>query len=133
MDEGFDDVIEDRDGVLQTDKSFDKVLELIGPATLKNTFAHVNEGGIVCSTGQLGGQWYLNDFDPIFELPANGYLSSFYSGNVSAERIQEMLDFVCDQKVDARPEKVFRLEEVPEAHEYLDSSRGYGKIVCVTE
>lgn len=44
-----------------------------------------------------------------------------------------MLDFVCDHKVDARPEKVFRLEEVPEAHEYLDSSRSYGKIVCVTE
>ncbi|MBP3897729.1 MAG: zinc-binding dehydrogenase [Mogibacterium sp.] len=133
LDEGFDEVIEDRDGVLQTDKSFDKVLELIGPATLKNTFAHVNEGGIVCSTGQLGGQWFLNDFDPIFELPANGYLTSFYSGNVSAERIQEMLDFVHDHKVDARPEKVFGLEEVPEAHEYLDSSRSYGKIVCVTE
>lgn len=133
LDEGFDEFIEDRDGVLQTDKSFDKVLELIGPATLKNTFAHVNEGGIVCSTGQLGGQWYLNDFEPIFELPANGYLTSFYSGNVSAERIQEMLDFVYDHKVDARPEKVFRLEEVPEAHEYLDSSRSYGKIVCVTE
>lgn len=119
--------------MLQTDKPFDKVLELIGPATLKNTFANVNEGGIVCSTGQLGGQWYLNDFDPIFELPANGYLTSFYSGNVSAERIQEMLDFVYDHKVDARPEKVFGLEEVPEAHEYLDSSRSYGKIVCVTE
>lgn len=133
LDEGFDDVIEDRDGVLQTDKSFDKVLELIGPATLKNTFAHVNEGGMVCSTGQLGGQWFLNDFDPIFELPANGYLTSFYSGNVSAERIQEMLDFVYDHKVDARPEKVFRLVEAPEAHEYLDSSRSYGKIVCVTE
>lgn len=133
LDEGFDEVIEDRDGVLQTDKSFDKVLELIGPATLKNTFAHVNEGGIVCSTGQLGGQWHLNEFDPIFELPANGYLTSFYSGNVSAERIQEMLDFVYDHKVDARPEKVFRLEEVPEAHEYLDSSKSYGKIVCVTE
>ena len=44
-----------------------------------------------------------------------------------------MLDFVYDHKVDARPEKVFGLEEVPEAHEYLDSSRSYGKIVCVTE
>ena len=133
LNEGFDEVIEDRDGVLQTDAAFDKVLELIGPATLKNTFTHVNEGGIVCSTGQLGGEWYMNGFEPIMELPANGYLTSFYSGNVSAERIQEMLDFVSDHKVDARPEKVFRLEEVPKAHEYLDSSRSYGKIVCVTE
>jgi len=129
MDEGFDEVIEDRGGLLQTKKTFDKVLELIGPATLKDTFNHVSEGGIVCSTGQLGGEWYLNDFDPIFDLPANGYLTSFYSGNVDRNRLQEMLDYIEEFNVYVKPEKVFSLNEMPEAHAWLDSSKSFGKVV----
>lgn len=129
LDEGFDEVIEDRGGILQTDKTFDKVLELIGPATLKDTFTHVSEGGIVCSTGQLGGEWYLNDFDPIFDLPANGYLTSFYSGNVDRNRLQEMLDYIETFNVYVKPEKVFSLSEMREAHAWLDSSKSFGKIV----
>ena len=90
---GFDEVIVDKGGVLQTVERFDRALELIGPATLKDTFSHISEGGIVCSTGQLGGQWYMDGFDPITDLCANGYLTSFYSANVDAERLQEMLDW----------------------------------------
>ena len=117
--------------MLQTNERFDRALELIGPATLKDTFSHISEGGIVCSTGQLGGEWYLNDFDPIMNLPANGYLTSFYSANVDAERLQEMLDYVQHYQVCAAPEKVFSLEQVPEAHAYLESAGSFGKVVVV--
>ena len=65
---GFDAVIADSNGVLQTDERYDKILELVGPATLRDSLAHINEGGIVCQTGQLGNQWYLNDFDPSSNL-----------------------------------------------------------------
>lgn len=128
---GFDEVIVDADGVLQTEQQFDRVLELIGPATLKDTFSHTAEGGIVCSTGQLGGQWYLNDFEPIMGLPANGYLTSFYSGNVDGKRLQDMLDYVAKYHVNAVPERVFSLEEVPKAHAYLDGAHSFGKVVVV--
>ena len=131
LDAGYDEVILESNGKMETDKRFDKVLELIGPATLKDTFAHMNEGGIVCSTGQLGGEWYLNDFDPIFELPANGYLTSFYSGNVDGGRLQEMLNYIEEYRVNVRPERVFTLDQIPEAHAYLDSSRSFGKVVVV--
>ena len=128
---GFDQVILDSDGVLQTDRQFDFVLELIGPATLRDTFSHVAEGGIVCSTGQLGGQWYLNDFEPIMELPANGYLTSFYSGNVDPERLQALLDYIRKYGIDPAPERVFSLPQVPEAHTYLESARSFGKVIVV--
>ncbi|MGN0035587.1 MAG: zinc-binding alcohol dehydrogenase family protein [Coriobacteriales bacterium] len=132
LEEGFDHVIVDQDNRLQTSRVYDKVLELIGPATLRDTFAHTREGGVVCSTGQLGGAWYLDDhFDPIMDLPANGYLTSFYSGNVSRERLQAMVDYVSAYHVDVRPEKVFALEQVPDAHRYLDEARGHGKVVVV--
>ena len=128
---GFDEVILDVDGVLQTKQQFDRVLELIGPATLRDTFSHVAEGGIVCSTGQLGGQWTLNDFDPIFELPANGYLTSFYSGNVDAARLQSLLDYVGTYGIDPAPARVFSLPQVPDAHAWLESARSFGKVIVV--
>ena len=49
----------------------------------------------------------------------------------SAVMEQEMLDFVRDYNVDAKPEKIFSLEQVPDAHRYLESSDSYGKVVCV--
>ena len=48
---GFDEVITEADGKLQTDQRYDKILELVGPATLRDSFSHINEHGIVCNTG----------------------------------------------------------------------------------
>lgn len=126
--EGFDGIILDENGQLQTDSHYDKCLELIGPATLKNTFCHIKEGGIVCSTGQLGGQWNL-DIEPIMELPMNGYLTSFYSGNVSSAKLNEMFGYIRRYHIDVRPKKVFALNEAPEAHRYLEGQDSYGKVV----
>lgn len=128
---GFDAVIEDRGGRLQTAESFDKVLELVGPATLRDSFAHVNAGGTVCSTGQLGGVWALDGFDPITELPRNGYLTSFYSGNVDGSKLQKMLDYVAEHQIEARPERIYGLDQVPAAHEYLESADSFGKVVVL--
>ena len=132
-DAGFDETVLDQGNVLQAEGTpFDRVLELIGPATMKDTCSHVQEGGIVCSTGQLGGQWCLDGFDPIEDLPPNGYLTSFYSGNVSEERLSSLFSFIEEKHVDATPAKVFTLDEMQEAHRSLESSHGFGKVI-VTE
>ena len=34
-----------------------------------------------------------------------------------------MLDYIKEYDVDVRPERVFTLDQIPEAHAYLDSSR----------
>lgn len=133
LDAGFDGFVVDADGVLQTDEAFDRAFELIGPATLKDTCSHIREGGIVCSTGQLGGQWYMDGFDPIFDLPANGYLTSFYSNNVDGARLDEMLSYVARYDVDAAPERVFTLEQVPDAHRYLADAKSFGKVVVLND
>lgn len=49
--QGFDEIILDERGVLQTEEKFDKILELVGPATLKNSFDHIQSAGIICNTG----------------------------------------------------------------------------------
>ena len=43
---GFDEIVIDEDGKLQTTTKYSKVLELIGPATMKDTFKHLEEGEI---------------------------------------------------------------------------------------
>lgn len=128
---GYDEVILDQDGKLQTTEEFDRVLELIGPATIQDTFQHVHEGGIVCSTGQLGNQWYLEHFDPIMDIAANGYLTSFYSGNVNQRKIDDLLRYVEQYDVQVKPEKIYSLSEVPEAHRYLASHNSLGKVIVL--
>lgn len=41
---GFDQVILEKDGVLQTQEQFDKVLELVGPSAILDTFGRTAEG-----------------------------------------------------------------------------------------
>ena len=131
---GFDEVITEADGKLQTDQRYDKILELVGPATLRDSFSHINEHGIVCNTGQLGNIWYVNDFDPIIELKNNSYLTAFYSGNVSqANKLDVMFDYIRQFNVKILIERVFALEQVPEAHRFLQSADGFGKVVVMNE
>ncbi|SER16270.1 zinc-binding dehydrogenase [Streptococcus gallolyticus] len=128
---GYDDLVIDDNGILKTDLKFTKILELVGPATIKNSIAHLEENGIVCSCGQLGKKWYLEDFDPIIELQNNIYLTTFYSGNVSQEKIQEMLTYIEQERVDIHPERVFDLENVKAAHDYLESEQAFGKVIVL--
>lgn len=128
---GYDDIMIDDNGLLKTDLTFTKILELVGPATIKNSIAHLEENGVICSCGQLGRKWYLEDFDPIMELQNNVYLTTFYSGNVSQEKIQEMLTYIEQERVDICPEKVFDLENIKTAHDYLESSQAFGKVIVL--
>lgn len=130
---GFDEVITEADGKLQTDQRYDKILELVGPATLRDSFSHINEHGIVCNTGQLGNIWYVNDFDPIVELKNNSYLTAFYSGNVSQAKLDAMFDYIRQFNVKILIERVFALEQIPEAHRFLQSADGFGKVVVMNE
>lgn len=102
---GFDQAIVDHDGELQTSEHFSKIFELIGPKTLRDSFKHLQAGGILCQTGELGYQWTLPDFDPIEDLPANSYLTSFNSANVDQAKMNQMLTYVKKYQVQAHLKK----------------------------
>lgn len=110
---------------------FDKVVDLIGPSAVRDSLEHTAEFGIVSSTGELGGVWTLDGFDPIMDIPNNRYLTGFYSGDVDAAHVQALFDFITSHNVDVTPEKVFKLDETRAAHEYLATSTGLGKIVVL--
>ena len=128
-DAGYSTVIKDQNGHLQTAEKFDKVLELIGPVTVKETFTHVNEGGIVCVTGLLGNQWTLEHFDPIADIAPGAYLTGGYSGAVTEEKINELFSYLQRYQVAAKPDRIFALRDLPAAHAYLASGQSMGKVV----
>lgn len=72
-----DEVVLD-EGTIQGKATGNKVLELIGPKTLRDSLRCVYPGGIVCQTGLLGGVYVLDDFDPIKEIPNGVYLTGFF-------------------------------------------------------
>ena len=75
----------------------------------------------------------MNDFDPIIELKNNSYLTAFYSGNVSQAKLDAMFDYIRQFDVKILIERVFALEQVPEAHRFLQSTGGFGKVVVMNE
>lgn len=52
---GFSEVILENDGILHTNQTFTKILDLVGPSVMKDSISHLAEDGIICSCGQLGG------------------------------------------------------------------------------
>lgn len=129
--QGYDEVIQDIDGKLQTNLQYDKILDLIGPLTIKDSLNMLAVRGIVSCTGELGGVWDLKSFDPIGQIPNNRYLTSFASGDVKLSWIQDMLNIIEEKNVDVKPTQVFKLSEVDSAHKYLESGNSIGKVVVI--
>jgi NADPH:quinone reductase-like Zn-dependent oxidoreductase len=60
----------------------DRVLELVGAASLLDSLKTAKRGGIVCMTGGLGGQWEIEHFAPMDAIPTAVKLTS-YAGDGS--------------------------------------------------
>ena len=106
----------------------DKVLDLIGTPTLKNSLKSVKQGGIVCMTGCLGG-WVIENFEPFDEIPSESYLTSFNSTNVNKNTIKDMFEFIEKYNIKPRISKIFTLDEISLAHKYLESNSANGKVI----
>ncbi|KRM58769.1 hypothetical protein C5L31_000566 [Secundilactobacillus malefermentans] len=129
---GFDDVIEDRDNELRTDnKHFDKILELVGALTIVNSMRMVNEDGILCSTGQLGGQWDVKDFSPIGSIPSGAYMTAFSSDSITETKFNDLLALIENNHIDVTPTKTFNLEHTGDAQAFMDSHDSFGKVVVL--
>lgn len=116
---------------LNTDMSFNEIVDLIGPTATQDSLKHLKPFGIISSTGQLGGKWTLDHFDPIFNIPNNRYLTGFYSGKVTNQQVQKMFHYLRSRHVDVSPEKIYPMDKIQQAHEYLESGRSLGKVVVL--
>jgi len=108
-----------------------KVLELIGIKTLKDSLRCIKPGGMVCMTGILGGEWTLSEFTPMGDIPSLGKLTVYMgeAANLKKGLLQDFIDAVTDGKISLNIDKVFRFDQIVEAHKYMESNLAKGKLV----
>ena len=117
-------------------QGIDAVLDIVGNTTVLDSLAMLRRNGSVCLVGFLGGGGPLA-LEPVFQMPSGRRLSVFASALVTGTPefplaeipFQAIVDRVAAGIYRAKPAKVFRFEEIQEAHRLMESSKAGGKIV----
>jgi len=111
-----------------------KILELIGPQTLNDSFKSLSKHGICCVTGILGNKEYVENFDPIKDVPNGKYLTSFFSNYPTEEIINSIFEYIIKNNIKPPVSNVFTsLEDICEAHKLMESNNAQGKIIIKLE
>ncbi len=110
-----------------------KVLELIGTRTLKDSLKCIDAKGTVCMTGILGNEWTMDSFAPMGDIPSLGRLTVYMgeSNNLSKELLQDFINEVEKGVIKLNIDKVFKLDHVSKAHQFMEDNKAKGKIVVV--
>jgi NADPH2:quinone reductase len=111
----------------------DGAVELIGANVLKDTLRAVRPGGTACFTGMLSNEWTIDSFYPMDWLP-NGVRLTAYSGEAAdlpAPVLQEFLDAVAAGDAVIPVGRVYRLDEVVQAHRDMEAGVVGGKGVLL--
>ena len=110
-------------------KGITKVLDLVGPKSLKDSLTAVEKGAIVCNTGILGGVYELNNFDPIKDIPNGVYLTGFFSNYPTQQIIDDIFNFINNKNIIPNFVNVFDFENIKDAITAQDTGTVNGKIV----
>jgi NADPH:quinone reductase-like Zn-dependent oxidoreductase len=111
----------------------DKVLELIGATTLLDSLRCAKQGGIVCMTGMVGNKWSFDDFSPMDAIPTAVCLTTYDGGpeDFVSTPLEELAQQIAAGRLHAQIGKVFRLDEIVEAHRCMEENEAGGKIVVL--
>jgi NADPH:quinone reductase-like Zn-dependent oxidoreductase len=110
-----------------------KVLELIGTTTLLDSLRCAKQGGIVCMTGMVGNKWSLDEFSPMDAIPATVCLTTYDGGpeDFMTTPLDELARQISAGTLHIQIGKVFRLNEIVEAHRCMEENKAGGKIVVL--
>ena len=113
---------------------FDKVLELIGTNTLVDSLKCAKTPGIVCMTGIVGGKWALDSFSPLDQIPTEVYLTAYSGGpdDFMNTPLAQLCEQIAAGTLSVQIGKVFKIDEIVEAHHCMESNKAGGKIVVLT-
>jgi NADPH:quinone reductase-like Zn-dependent oxidoreductase len=114
----------------------DKVLEMIGAPTVKDSLKSVRHWGEVNVVGLLGGAPVIDNFGLMSDLPNTVKLSFFSSGLLGSQHlpfdaspINHIAKKLGNQNIPSILSKTFKFNDIQAAHEYLESNQSLGKIV----
>ena len=133
---GADQVLIDDGAIAEQVKAqkFDKVLELIGTTTLKDSLRCTVQGGIVCMTGIVGNKWAFDDFAPMEAIPTAVCLTSYAgeSEDFMSMPLQQLVEQIEAGTLRVQIGKTFHIDEIVEAHRMMEENQAGGKVVVLT-
>ena len=114
----------------------DAVLDLIGNSTILDSLGMVRPGGRVCLAGFLGGLAPIASFNPLLQMASGvqwSFFGSFMFGTpefpLSDVPLQTIVERAAAGSYKAKPARVFRFDEIGEAHRMMESNQAGGKLV----
>jgi NADPH:quinone reductase len=112
----------------------DAALELVGTPTLPDTLRSVRVHGVVCFTGMLSNQWTVRDFYPIDYLPRGVRLTAYggEAADLPPQLLQDFLDSVAAETAVVPIGRVYRFDQIVQAHADMEANRVSGKLVVLT-
>lgn len=117
----------------------DAVLDLVGNTTVLDSLAMLRRDGHVCLAGFLGGGGPLQQLEPVFQIPSGRHLSVFASALVTGGKefplseipFQTIVERVERGIYKAKPARVFRFDQIRQAHHLVQSGLANGKVVVL--
>ena len=115
-------------------EGMNKVLELIGTTSLKDSLRCSGPHGVVCMTGMVGDKWSFEDFAPMEMIPSGVCLTTYAgeSEDFLKTPLQELVEKIAAGTMHVQVGKVFQLDEIAEAHRTMEENKADGKIVVLT-
>ena len=112
----------------------DAALELVGTPTLPDTLRSVRVHGVVCFTGMLSNQWTVRDFYPIDYLPRGVRLTAYggEAADLPPPLLQGFLDSLAAGTAVVPIGRVYRIDQIVQAHADMEANRVSGKLVVLT-
>jgi len=119
-------------------KKIDAVLDLVGNSVMLDSLAMLRRGGRSCLAGWLGGLDPIPDFNPLLQMASGVHLTffgSFVFGMpgfpLSDVPLQQIAADAAAGRLDVKPTRIFRFEEIHEAHRVMEANEARGKMVVV--
>lgn len=108
------------------------VLELVGTKTLMDSLKFTaGKYGTVCIAGAVSNNRKIDNFYPLEDIPTTVRLTS-YNGKVRdfiSTPLQGIIRDIENGHVKFRIDRIFKFNEIVEAHHYMEENRAIGKIV----
>jgi NADPH:quinone reductase-like Zn-dependent oxidoreductase len=130
---GADRVIVDDGNVSSSGDRFDRILELVGAATLEDSLQCANRDAVVCMAGIVGNSWTISDFAPMDAIPNRVALTS-YSGepqDFMSMPLQQLIDDIAHENLKIKIGRVFAFDQIVDAHRCMEANEAEGKIVVL--
>ena len=109
----------------------DAVFDLVGTRALEDSFACVRRGGVLCMAGLLGGEWEIENFVPGAVIPSTTKFTYFSSSAtpMTTDALHTYLTGLEDGTYRMPLDRVFKFDEIQEAHAYMEANSAGGKVV----